>query len=222
MKAKGCIYILTNPSFPDYVKIGYASNLEKRLKQLNRAETIPFAFRAYAIYEVDKELTDKNLHELIDALNPDLRAIETFDGKKRTKEFYAMSPEDAYLLIDCIAKISGTEDRLKRVDPEGHQVMDEQVANEVEEIARRGPFRFSSCNIKPGAELTFKGDETIKAKVVDDRHIEYNGETTSLSALANVLCTKMGLKDTARQGTIWFTYEGKTLDDIRSEMEKDK
>lgn len=46
---KGVIYILTNPSFPDYVKIGYATDIEQRLKQLNRSETIPFAFRVYAI-----------------------------------------------------------------------------------------------------------------------------------------------------------------------------
>ncbi len=26
---KGVIYILTNPSFPDYVKIGYAHDIEK-------------------------------------------------------------------------------------------------------------------------------------------------------------------------------------------------
>lgn len=32
MKDTGCIYILTNPSFKEYVKIGYATNLEKRLK----------------------------------------------------------------------------------------------------------------------------------------------------------------------------------------------
>ncbi len=56
--SKGVIYILTNPSFPDYIKIGYAKNLEKRLQQLNRSETIPFAFRAYAVYEVDGALTD--------------------------------------------------------------------------------------------------------------------------------------------------------------------
>ena len=46
---KGVIYILTNPSFPDYVKIGYADDIDKRLKQLNRSECIPFAFRVYAI-----------------------------------------------------------------------------------------------------------------------------------------------------------------------------
>lgn len=43
--AKGVIYILTNPSFPDYVKIGFVKDLEKRMGQLNRSETMPFAFR---------------------------------------------------------------------------------------------------------------------------------------------------------------------------------
>ena len=38
--AQGVIYILTNPSFPEYVKIGYAAKLEERLRQLNRNEAI--------------------------------------------------------------------------------------------------------------------------------------------------------------------------------------
>lgn len=45
MEDKGVIYILTNPSFPEYVKIGYADDVKKRLQQLNRSECIPFAFR---------------------------------------------------------------------------------------------------------------------------------------------------------------------------------
>ena len=53
MAQKGVIYILTNPSFPQYVKIGYADNVESRLKQLNNSECIPFAFRIYATYEVE-------------------------------------------------------------------------------------------------------------------------------------------------------------------------
>lgn len=92
-KATGVIYVLTNPSFKEYVKIGYADNVESRLKQLNNSECIPFAFRIYATYEVEERLTDLKLHALIDQLNPNLRSIDNVDGKKRIREFYAMSPE---------------------------------------------------------------------------------------------------------------------------------
>ena len=61
---KGYIYILTNPSFPQYVKIGYADNVEKRLDQLNRSECIPFAFRVYATYEVQSRLSDLKVHSI--------------------------------------------------------------------------------------------------------------------------------------------------------------
>lgn len=213
--AKGVIYILTNPSFPQYIKIGYAHDIQKRLKQLNRSETIPYAFRVYAVYEVDNALTDKELHKLIDTLNPDLRTIETFDGKERMKEFYAMSAEDAYGLLECIAKISGTSSRLKRMEPEGHEILDEQLAKEDAEISRRGPFRFSQCGITPGSEIVFVDDNSVRPVVVDDRHIEYQGVTTSLSALAQKL---KGFTH-AVQGTLWFSYQGEKLDDLRRRME---
>lgn len=216
MKEHGCIYILTNPSFPEYVKIGYATNLEARIKQLNRSETIPFAFRAYAIYEVDQPLTDKELHKLIDKLNPELRAIDEFDGKPRVKEFYEMSKEAAYELLECIAKISGTMDRLKKVKPEGHEVLDEQIAAEIKEAARRGPFNFSACEIPVGAELVYVDDPNVKVKVLDDRHIEYQGETTSLSRLAQQL---KGFNHPV-QGTLWFKYNGEILADLRDRLGK--
>ena len=213
---KGVIYILTNPSFPDYIKIGYATNIENRLKQLNRSETIPFAFRVYALYEVESDLTDKELHKLIDRLNPDLRTIETFDGKERVKEFFAMSPEDGYALLESIAKISGTSDRLKRMKPEGHEVKDEEIAEEIRNDVRRGPFRFSEVGIPVGTEIDYIEDASIKAIVVDDRHIEYEGQTTSLSALAQTL---KGF-DHPVQGPLWFKYKGEKLSDLRNKLGK--
>jgi len=215
-KTKGVIYILTNPSFPSFVKIGYARNIEKRLKQLNRSETIPFAFRVYAVYHVNSELTDIELHKLIDRLNPDLRTIETFDGKQRVKEFYAMSAADAYSLLESIAKISGTRDRLQRLTPEGHEIQDEQIADRLRESVRRGPFRFSACGIPHGSEVRFIENPDVAATVIDDRHIEYNGETTSLSALAQ----RLKNFDHPVQGTLWFTYRGERLCDLRDKMEK--
>lgn len=215
--AKGVIYILTNPSFPDYVKIGFAKDLEKRMSQLNRSETIPFAFRAYAVYEVESNLTDLVLHDMIDKLNPDLRSIENFDGKERKREFYAMAPEEAYALLECIAKISGTEDRLKKMAPEGHEIMDEQTAAEVAKEARRGVFRFSKYDIPVGAVIKYINDPSIEATVVDDRHVSYKGVTTSTSALAQELLES----EYQVQGTAYFTYEGEKLTDRRNRMESE-
>ncbi|MBR6900635.1 MAG: GIY-YIG nuclease family protein [Synergistaceae bacterium] len=42
--------ILTNPTIPYYVKIGYADNVEERVKTLNSNPGLPFSFRVYATY----------------------------------------------------------------------------------------------------------------------------------------------------------------------------
>lgn len=112
--ATGYIYIFTNPSFKEYVKIGYATDVKQRLAELNRSTAVPFAFRVYATYEVDSALSDKKLHSVLDKLNPDLRSVEDINGKKRVREFYAMSAEDAYQILEAIAEINGYTDRLKK------------------------------------------------------------------------------------------------------------
>ena len=211
---KGVIYILTNPSFPEYVKIGYAKDIEQRLLQLNRSETIPFAFRVYATYDVVTPLSDLILHDLIDGLNPDLRAIETFNGKKRTREFYEMTPEYAYNILSSIAKLSGTESRLKRIKPEGHEVEDIKIAEEAEKAYRRGPFTFSSVGINPGEIISFVPDLSITASVVDDKHIRIGETVTSLSGAAKSILHKNAL-----QGPKYWSYKGRILDDIRTEKE---
>ena len=214
VEIKGGIYILTNPSFPEYVKIGYAKDIEQRLLQLNRSETIPFAFRVYATYDVVTPLSDLILHDLIDGLNPDLRAIETFNGKKRTREFYEMTPEYAYNILSSIAKLSGTESRLKRIKPEGHEVEDIKMAEEAEKAYRRGPFTFSSVGINPGEIISFVPDLSITATVVDDKHIRIGETVTSLSGAAKSILHKNAL-----QGPKYWSYNGRILDDIRTEKE---
>lgn len=65
MTAKqGVIYILTYPSFPEYVKIGYADDIDRRLVELNRTECTPFAFRDYATYAVQTRLTDLKIQDM--------------------------------------------------------------------------------------------------------------------------------------------------------------
>ena len=216
----GVIYILTNPSFPDYVKIGYANNIDRRLHELNRSECIPFAFRIYATYEVDSRLSDKKIHAIIDKLNPNLRSIETFNGQKRVREFYAMSPEDAYDILMAIAEIHGREDKLKLIPPSEEDVEAEETAADVKEEKkeRLAPFAFSLCNIPIGATIEYcnRADEKsgLKCTVIDDHSVEYNGEKWSLSALAKEFTqSKWGVA-----GPRYFKYNGEWLNDIRQRL----
>lgn len=217
----GYIYILTNPSFKEYVKIGYADDVQKRLKQLNRSECIPFAFRVYAVYEVDSRLSDTKIHSIIDKLNPNLRSIETFEGKERKREFYAMTPEDAYSILEAIAEINGRKDKLKKIEATKVEQDAEEEAEEIEEEHRevRAPFRFSMCNIHPGEEIVFCNVSSAYdgevCTVLNDKQIEYKGKPWSLSALATKLSdTKWGVA-----GPRYFKYKGEWLNTIRERME---
>ena len=153
----GYIYILTNPSFKEYIKIGYAADVDQRLKVLNSNPGLPFAFRVYATYEVDSDLSDKKLHSILDKLNPDLRSIEEYEGKTRKREFYAMSPEDAYAILEAIAEINGYKDRLKKWVATAEEKKSEAIANEISEEHRErmSAFAFSKCNITVGEEIEF-------------------------------------------------------------------
>ena len=211
--AKGYIYIMTNPSFEEYVKIGYAEDVNQRRDDLNSSSAVPFAFRIYATYEVDSKLADKNLHSILDMLNPNLRATEKIDGKIREREFYAMEPEDAYAILKAIAKIHGYEDRLEMWKPTVEEQQDEKTARAIKR--RMASFMFSMCNINKGEEIEFwynrRTPSGITCTVVDDRHVEYNGKIISLSALAQRL---LGVTRPVH-GTNHFKYKDEWLNDIR-------
>ena len=72
---------------------------------------------------------------MIDKLNPNLRSIEEFDGKTRKREFYAMSAEEAYSILETIATINNLKDSLHLVVPTQEQKDDEKIAKEIKELA---------------------------------------------------------------------------------------
>lgn len=217
MNTKGCIYILTNPSFPTYVKIGYADDVNARVRQLNRTECTPFAFRVYATYAVNARLTDMKLHDIIDKLNPELRSIDNVNGKKRVREFYAMTAEDAYSLFEAMAEIHGTEANLKLWSATEKEKAEEQVADEIAiaSAEKKSKFTFKALGIEVGEELEYIHDRSIKVVVADEiRHVTYNGETWTVSALAKKLLNRSG----EVQGTLHFSYKGEVLVDMRERL----
>lgn len=194
--SKGYIYIMTNPCLQGMVKIGYATDVEERRKQLSTT-ALPYEYEIYATYETSGKLEDKKLHKLIDNLNPDLRV-------SKNREFFVMGPQDAYELLEAIATISGSQDKLKKI----------KVATPtLQQKAKRPPVNFSKCNIPMGAELVFVDDANIKVTVVNDRKVMYNNELTSLSAIAKMV------KGYPVAGPMCFTYNGKLVSDIAEETQ---
>lgn len=214
---KGYIYILTNPSFPYYVKIGYADDVVSRVKHLNQTECTPYAFRIYATYEVESRLTDIKLHTMIDKLNPELRSRDEIDGKKRVREFYSMSAEDAYQIFEAMAEIHGTTNKLRKWTISKSDAKQEETAKIIAK-QKREKFEFAKIGIPVGSELEFIHDRSIKVTVADEkRRVFYNGEEWTLSALAKVLLKR----NSEVQGTLHFSYRGETISDLRDRLEDD-
>ena len=169
----GSIYILTNPSFLDYVKIGYSKNVSERINKLNNSEAVPFGFRLYATYDVETQSADKVLHKIIDKLNADLRSIDTINDKVRVREFYLISPEDAYELLEDIAIISGTKERLHLYKPTKDEVQEEEIAEKNRELSKN---RHHFKEIKFKSSLTNK---TYYSKTKDDGTLGIYEEETN-------------------------------------------
>lgn len=186
----GYIYIMTNPGIPDMVKIGFANDVEARRKSLSNTN-VPYDYEVYATYQTTGALEDKKLHKMIDALNPDLRVT-------KSREFFVMTPEDAYELLEAIATISGTTSRLKKV----------KVSNTKKQHVRKPPINFRECGIPVGSKLVFIKDSSIVVTVRTDRKVEYNGELTSLSRISDDF---LGYSTSGPQ---YFTYNGELVSDI--------
>jgi len=169
---------------------------------------------------VDSRLSDLKIHSIIDRLNPNLRSIDNFNGQKRVREFYAMSPEDAYSILEAIAEINGCADRLKLIEPNAEEIMAEETARDIdsESKERLSPFSFVMCQIPAGAVLEYSNrgnpNTGTTCVVADERNVEYQGKKWSLSALA----TELTGSKWPVAGTRYFKYQGKWLNDIRRRL----
>lgn len=73
--------------------------------------------------------------------------------------------------------------------------------------------------IAPGAVLTFKLDEDITCRVLDNRNVGFEGEKISLSGAALSVMRQRGNNWKAVQGAAYWIFEGKTLKEHRELLE---
>ena len=213
----GYIYILTNPSFPHFVKIGYADDVDRRLSELNRSECIPYAFRLYAYYKVNARLTDMKLHAMIDKLNPSLRSVEEFNGKTRKREFYQMSAHQAYSILETIAEINNLQENLVLVEPSAQDIKAEVEAEEMR--TRKSPAKYPRMEwmieqglVSPGEVLCVINHPQEIAILIDASNVEYQGKRMTILEWSKKVT---GWKAVQTYAMIRKVDSSQTLSDVR-------
>ena len=197
------VYILTNQSMPDTIKIGITDDLESRMKQLDNTST-PLPFECYYAVEVeDARAIEKKIHEGLD----DKRV-------RQNREFFNATPEQAKAILE-IAEVMGG----KNVTPK-EDIVETPQDKQALENARKKRSRidyFGILGIQKGTTLTFSKDENITCTVSDNGKIIFRDKETTLSGSALLVTNEMGYDWGQVQGAGYWCYQGKTLRDLITE-----
>jgi len=216
---KDIVYAVANPAIPDWVKIGITSGGEKGLIQRMNAlynTSVPLRFTLVYAARV-KNISARDIEKAIAELLQEER-----ENPKR--EFYKTSQGKAKSILTVVKIANGGEelslDEIKNISNKGvpKNELEEREREEWVNIKRRLNFTFPELGIKNGSILVFTQDETKKATVRGPKKVEYEGKSYSVSGLAKKLLDySYGVS-----GSLYWTYEGETLDEIRRRKEADE
>jgi hypothetical protein len=187
---------------PDVVKIGMTSSgVPERMRSLDTS-SVPLAFECYYAARVEDMAR-------VEA------ALHTAFGDKRvraSREFFRVDPYRAKAVLELLA--------IEDVTPREEVETEPGDAAAIQQARRMRPkFEFSMADVPMGAELTFARGDGLTATVIDNRNIEFRGETFSLSGAARQILQSLGYRGSDFQGTAYWLYEGQTLDERRREIE---
>ena len=208
----GAIYILVNPAFLNLVKIGYADDVEKRLKSLNNSSGIPDPYHCYAIYKVKKRLEDLKLHGLIDSLDSDLRHA-------KNREFYEMSAEKAFSILSAIAQINGNEEQLI-LNPLNEPFFDDfnMKQNQKKEITSKSNIQNNGINniIPDGLYYFERKKKSENNRLISVKALVKNGEWTLLKDSVLGIIEDKGVTSNTRifRKSLPLDKNGKLLKDV--------
>ena len=106
--ASECVYLLSNESITNWVKIGRTKNLGKRVKDLYNT-SVPLPFKLEDSIGVnssnDSRVLEKSIHSIIDTINPDLRK----NTEANRREFFKISVVEARKVFELVRLINTVE-----------------------------------------------------------------------------------------------------------------
>lgn len=214
-KEPGYVYILTNPSFrEDWVKIGKSARpVDVRSKELDNT-AVPLPFEIFATMKTAKyDDVEKLVHKNIDRLT-DLRI-------RQNREFFNVAPQVALDIFRDIAKV--IDDAVVTEYENNKPIITKDGTHEEKptRTTKRGRFKFSMVGVKIGEYIQF--DPTgVKVRVATDDSVEYENRIYKLSPFVGTFMPEDKRNTSgAYQGSMYFSYKGKTLEKLRKTLEND-
>ena len=228
----GYVYILTNPSFrDDWVKIGKSSRpVNIRSKELDNT-AVPLPFEIYAVLKTEKyDEAEKQIHHLIDIVNPDMRI-------RKVREFFNVTPEKALSIFrECARTLDdasietynnrlNSESILKEHNSDDSCGQSNKIPdNQNTRVVTKAKLTFRLLRIPIGAELSFSENDAVKATVVNETNVIelQDGTKATLSRAVAIVKRRLGTATSseAYQGGAYWLYKGQRLTTIRNQIEK--
>lgn len=196
----GIVYVLTNPAMPGLVKIGQTKRdkIEARLKELyGTGVPLPFECR-YACRVAASECAkiEKALHM---AFAP--------NRINKNREFFEVKVEQVVAILELFHRDDITHELAEEMNQE--LTADDQAAS-AQFKSRRPRLNYLELGLHVGDTLMFIPDPTVRATIVDERKVAYQGEEYSLTALT----VKLLNLPYSIQPTSYWEFNGQNLQDI--------
>ena len=136
----GVVYILANPAMPDFVKIGFTSNLADRMRSLDQSSSVPFGFECLHASLVSNPRTwERVLHEVFASSRVNVKR-EFFESDILPKASMILRAAQKKDVTNEAPTVASTE---------------ESPSESVRNRNRRERFNFAALGIPVGEILTF-------------------------------------------------------------------
>lgn len=187
------VYVLANPSFPDFVKIGRCKDIDQRLASLSSNTALPLPFECVFACNVDDSKTvEKTLH----------RTFREYRVNPR-REFFRMSPEPVIELLQLLSKGEVEPSNNKLASPSSDEKFLEDLYSE---------FTFDQASVPLGSKIVFARLDSITCFVTGRNGVEFEGTQHSLTEATRVALARVGKDPKIKLSPArYWLFEGEVL-----------
>lgn len=196
MEYSGIVYVVTNPSMPNMVKIGKTSvqDVNSRMRQLYTT-SVPTPFECACAKAVE------DARQLESALHTAFAPSRV----NQNREYFMIDTEQAVALLKTFPGRDVTPDVSDSLD----SGVSESERASARRISRRPQMDFNVMSIPVGSTLSFQ-DGSTDVETVNGKKVKYDGQEMSLTAVTRVL---LDIDYNVQPASYWY-YNGELLKNI--------